>query len=124
MHLKGHTWQFRYVVRNTGTVPIAGFQLTSPRANLFHISGQSNWSYYGSGVCGQKHADILIYWSTATRSTRVIRPKHTAQFAFRVNTTGIRKMLYSLSWDAAAPQFGSIAGPAASSLQTSGPCGR
>jgi hypothetical protein len=121
-HLKGHTWQFRYAVRNTGTDPIAGFQLTSAAANLFRIRTQPGWSYYGSGVCGEKHPGILIYWSTATTSRGVIRPRRIGQFIFQVNTGGLRKMLYALSWDSAAPQFGSVVGPAASTLARSGPC--
>ena len=123
-HLQGHTWAFRYVVRNTGTVPISGFQLNSPPVHLFHIAVQRSWTYYGSGVCGKGSPSFLIYWSTGTKSDAVIQPNHSAPFSFRANTSGTKKMLFSLSWGSAGPQFASVTGPAPSSLRAGAPCGR
>lgn len=121
-HLAGHTWEFWYRVRNTGRVPLAGFEISSATANLFHIRGRSGWSYYGSGVCGGQHPGVLIYWSTSTASPRIVKPGHRAHFIFDVNTSGPTQVRYSLSWDSAAPQFGTVQGPAGSVLKASGKC--
>ncbi len=120
--LASHTWRFNYRIENIGTVPLAGFELSGPTANLFHISGRPGWAYYGSGVCGQKHPGVLIYWSTGATSGRTIPPRHIAHFRFTVNTTGTAPVRYSLSWGSASPLFGMIPGPAPSSMPTTGPC--
>lgn len=120
-HLGGHTWRFLYVVRNTGSVPIAGFQINAPRSNLFHITGMSGWSYYGSGVCGGNYQGVLIYWSTGPVGPTPIAPKGNAHFGFDVNTTGNVSAEYSLSWTNFAT-FGTTRAPAASSLPPSGSC--
>jgi hypothetical protein len=117
--LSGNTWHFRYVVQNTGTEPIAGFQLSAPRSNLFHVKTRSGWSFFGSGVCGGNPAGVLIYWST---NGNVIPPKKRGHFAFDVNTTGVTSVDYALSWGTAAPAFGKVQGPNPSSLPTSGAC--
>jgi hypothetical protein len=119
--LGAHTWQFTYRIQNTGTVPVAGFEIISPRANLFHIRGRPGWTYYGSGVCGERHPGVLIYWSTGT-TDRAIPPRGVAHFSFRVNTTGSARGTYSLSWDSATPLFGRILAPAGSSLPAAGSC--
>jgi hypothetical protein len=122
--LNGHTWEFRYVVHNTGKVPISGFQLNSGRSNLFRISAQPSWPYYGSGVCGTSSASFLIYWSTGTKSGMELGPNQTARFGFQVNTAGTKLALYALSWGSAAPQFAHIAAPAPSSLPANVACRR
>ena len=123
-HLAGQTWRFVYTVRNTGTVPVGGFELSSPPANLFHLTGRSGWSYYGSGVCGGQHPGLLVYWSTGASGRAALAPRQTARFGFSVNTSGVTQAGYALSWGAAHPLFGRINGPAPSSLPTSGPCSR
>ncbi|HZS94212.1 MAG TPA: hypothetical protein VFA78_05400, partial [Chloroflexota bacterium] len=62
-HLSGHTLRFRYRVRDVGSTPIAGFQLSGGPANLFHIVTPPGWGYMGS-YCGQHQGGILIYWSS------------------------------------------------------------
>jgi hypothetical protein len=121
-HVSRTTWQFIYSVKNTGTVPIAGFELTDPLANLYHVRGRTGWAYYGGGVCGGNHPGVLIYWSTGANSGYELPPSRTMHFRFAVNTTGTAVLHYSLSWGSAAPQFGTILGPAASSMPTTGPC--
>lgn len=117
-HLRGQTWRFRYTVRATGKTPIGGFQLNGNSANLFNIVGP-HWSFYGSGVCGQRHPGLLIYWST---STTPIQPRHAAHFGFDVNTTRVSSTSYSLSFGASAPQSGTTRAPAPSALRATGPC--
>ena len=123
-HVSRTTWQFIYGVKNTGTVPIAGFELTDPLANLYHVGGRTDWAYYGGGVCGGNHPGVLIYWSTGGNSGYELPPNRTTHFRFTVNTTGTAVLHYSLSWGSAAPQFGTILGPAASSMPTTGPCSK
>ena len=123
-HLGDRTWRFTYTVRNTGTTPIAGFQLNGPRSNLSHIQGRPGWRSFGSGVCGGRYPGFLIYWSTGKTSRTLLPPHRTARFAFTVRTTGTRPLTYSLSWSSAQPSFGQIAGPAASSLPAAGRCNR
>jgi hypothetical protein len=121
-HVTAHTWSFNYRIQNTGRLPVAGFELNGPQANLFHIQGRASWAFYGSGVCKQQHPGVLIYWSVGAASLRTIPPKHIAHFKFTVNTTGTAPLRYSVSWGSATPLFGVIAGPAPSSMPTTGPC--
>jgi hypothetical protein len=120
-HLKRHTWRFIYTVRDTGKLPIGGFQLNAPTSNLFHIANYRGWNFYGSGICRGSPNGLLIYWSTSATGT-VIKPKHTAHLGFEVNTSGVGPGTYALSWGASAPQTGKTRVPIQSSLPTTGPC--
>jgi hypothetical protein len=121
--VSGHTWQFLYTVVDTGNTPIGGFQLNTPApANLFHISTVPGWTYFGAGVCGEKYSGVLIYWSTGPADA--IQPRGRRQFGFSVNTTGKGSATYSLSYGAAKPQFGTVAGPKPSKLPATGSCQR
>jgi hypothetical protein len=119
--LSGHTFRFRYTVRDTGRTPIAGFQLNGAKANLFHLV-DPGWNPFGSGVCNGNNGTLLIYWSTSTGAANQIAPGHSAHFGFDVNTTGQSSATYAVSYAKAAAQFGSTKGPAGSSLPASGPC--
>lgn len=121
-HLHGHTWQFSYLIRDTGTVPIAGFQLNGPTAYLFHLYQPHGWNVFGSGVCGHAVKGVLAYWSVNAASPDAIAPGRSTTFRFEANTSGASHDGYSLSWGSASPQFGQIPGPAASSLPRSVPC--
>jgi len=120
-HLNGRTWRFQYTVRNTGTVPIAGFEINAPRSNLFHITGEGGWGYYGEGVCAGHYPGVLIYWSTGVTGPSLIEPKGTGHFGFDVNMTGSASASYSLSWTSFAI-FGTTPAPTGSSLAASAPC--
>lgn len=120
-HLSGHTWRFRYVVHNTGKVPIAGFEINTATSNLFNIKGPA-WNVFGSGVCKGNNPGLLVYWSTNSGATDHIAPDGTASFSFEVNTTGPTSAGYSLSYGTAAPQFGQTKVPEGSSLPATGPC--
>ena len=120
--LHGHTYQFRYTVRNTGSDTIAGFQVNSPKANLFLVAGKANWNVYGDGVCANTSTGVLVYWSTTSGSGNEIFPKHSATFTYEVNTTGVTSAHYSLSTGTASPAFGQTQAPKASTMRTSGPC--
>lgn len=122
-HTAGHTWHFIYTVRDIGAIPIAGFEVNAPPSNLFHISGPSGWTFYGSGVCNGNHGGVLVYWSTTSAQRGVIAPGHAKQFSFDVNTSGTLPATYSLSWQLAQPSFGAVGGPAGSSLPAPVPCG-
>jgi hypothetical protein len=65
---------------------------------------------------------MLVYWSTGSNAATEIKPGQSVTFRYEVNTTGIVKRLYSLSWGQASAQFGQIEGPAASDLPAGGPC--
>ena len=121
-HLRGSTWQFVYTVRNTGTVPIAGFQLNAPRSNLFNIRGKVDWTFFGGGVCGGPQPTVLIYWSTGAGPSKTIPPKGFGQFSFQVNTSGTGPVGYSLSYGTSTPLFGTVQGPRPSNLKAGGPC--
>ncbi|HZU12426.1 MAG TPA: hypothetical protein VFB58_06270 [Chloroflexota bacterium] len=116
--LAAGTWRFRYTVHDTGTLPIAGFQVNGPTANLYHIVNPG-WIFFGSGVCGQKHPGLLIYWST---NSTPIEPGKAATFGFDVKTRGTIHAIYSVSYGTSAPEFGSTRGPAASSIPAAGSC--
>lgn len=119
--LSGHTYQFRYTIRDTGSTPIAGFQINGPRANLFHLVGPG-WHAFGSGVCNGNNPNLLVYWSTNAAAGNQIPPGKSAHFGFEVNTTGQIGATYAISYGTAAAQFGHTQAPAASSLPASGPC--
>ncbi|HEX8918932.1 MAG TPA: hypothetical protein VF898_10550 [Chloroflexota bacterium] len=121
-HRAGNTWQFLYTVRNTGSTPIAGFELSAPRSNLSAVTVPTGWAVYGSGVCGGRHGGILAYWSTATASPTAIGPGAKMTFGFTVRTKALGSVLYSLSSGAATPLFGNIQGPAPSTLPARGSC--
>ncbi|HEX6508873.1 MAG TPA: hypothetical protein VF221_14695 [Chloroflexota bacterium] len=116
------TLEFTYIVRDTGSMPIAGFQIYGDIANLFDVRGMPGWTFFGSGVCGQQHGSVLIFWSTASQSQSVIHKDQTGRFSFRVNTTGQTTSKYALSWAQATPLFGTIPGPRASTMKAGGPC--
>jgi hypothetical protein len=120
-HLKGSTYRFTYTVHDTGKTPIAGFQINGPQANLFHLVN-SGWGVFGSGVCGGKHPDLLVYWSTSDAATNQIKPGKTRTFGFDVNTSGQIAGTYAVSYGTAAAQFGQTKRPAGSTLPTTGPC--
>lgn len=121
-HLSGHTWRFTYTVRDTGRVPIAGFQLNGPAANLGKIQGKMGWLAFGSGVCKQNYPGILVYWSINSASPSVIRPGRTGTFSFVAATNGTAQDGFSLSWGNAGPLFGKVIGPAQSTLPAPAPC--
>jgi hypothetical protein len=121
-HLHGSTWQFVYTVRNTGKVPIAGFQLNAARSNLFTIRGLTDWTFFGGGVCGGPQPTVLIYWSTGAVVGSTIAPNGSGQFSFQVNTSGPAPVGFSLSYQTATPFFGTVQGPRPSTLKASGPC--
>lgn len=121
-HISGHLWQFTYTVDDTGKTPIGGFQINGPSANLFGVSGRSGWAVFGAGVCQGHFPSMLVYWSTGPGSPTEIKPNDTVTFAFKANTTGTSKRLYSLSWGQATAQFAQIEGPAPSNLPASGKC--
>lgn len=120
-HLSGHTWEFRYTIRDTGTTPIAGFQINGQTANLFALAAKPAWPVFGAGICKGKYPGVLAYWSTGN-GAGPIQPGKSGHFSFRVNTSGTRSLRYSLSFGPSAPYFGSIEGPKPSSLRASGPC--
>lgn len=120
-HLSGTTYHFAYTVRDTGSTPIAGFQINGSRANLFHVKSPG-WNAFGNGICNGKNAGLLVYWSTSSGAANQLNPGKSAQFSFDVNTTGPIKSTYALSYGTATATFGSTQGPAPSSLPTSGPC--
>lgn len=120
-HLSGHTYQYRYTVRDTGTTPIAGFQINGPKANLFHLVSHG-WHAFGSGICNGNNPNLLVYWSTTAAAGNQIPPGKSAQFGFDVNTTGQAGTTYAVSYGTAAAQFGRTQAPAASTLPASGPC--
>jgi hypothetical protein len=122
-HLGGDTLQITYTVRDTGKIPIAGFQIYGDPANLFRVRGRPGWQFFGNGICGQDHPGILIFWSTTTTSGTVIPPGGQGTFSFRVNTAGTAASKYALSWGQAAPLYGNVTVPQRSSLKPSGPCG-
>jgi hypothetical protein len=123
-HGSGPLWQFTYTVHNTGKTPLGGFQLNAQRSNLWAITGHPGWAVFGTGVCGKGPTGTLVYWSTGSTATEVLRPGESAQFGFKVNTSRAVPLLYSISWDGAPPQFGTVQGPAPSALAASGPCKR
>jgi hypothetical protein len=120
--MSGHTWRFVYVVRNIGSVPIAGLQLNGPAANLFHIANPPGWTYYGSGTCSHSAPGVLIYWSTGATAKTMIAPHKSARFSFDANTAGPTTELYSLSFGSAHPLFGHLQAPAASRLPAPQTC--
>lgn len=120
-HLSGHTYKFQYTVHDTGSTPIAGFQINGPKANLFHLAGPG-WHPFGSGVCNGNNPNLLVYWSTTTGAANQISPGKTARFSFEVNTTGQIGATYAVSYSTSAAQFGHTQGPAGSTLPTTGPC--
>lgn len=120
-HLSAHTWEFRYVVRNTGTSPIGGFQLNGSSANLYAVSAHPSWPVFGSGICRGHYPGVLAYWSTGGGSGP-IEPGKAGRFSFKVNTSGSSRLKYSLSFGASAPLFGTIAGPSPSKLPVTGSC--
>lgn len=112
------TWRFRYTVKDTGRLPIAGFQINGPTANLYHIVNPG-WIYFGSGVCGQKHPGLLIYWST---NAAAIKPGKSVTFGFDVKSRGSIRATYSISYGTSPPQFGAVRAPAASTIPAPGRC--
>lgn len=116
------TWRFVYQVRNTGPIPIAGFQINSGASNLFHVREPSGWKAYGAGVCRGNYPGILMYWSTGASGLNTIPSNTTRRFSFSVRTTGTKVARYSLSWRSAQPKFGAVREPAPSSLPSSTPC--
>ncbi len=120
-HRSGHTYQFRYTIRDTGSTPIAGFQVNGPKSNLFHLIGPG-WHAFGSGVCNGNNPDLLVYWSTTNGAANQIQPGKSAHFGFDVNTTGQISDTYAISYGTSTAQFGHTQGPAASDLPASGPC--
>ncbi|MDQ2743571.1 MAG: hypothetical protein M3Z66_14940 [Chloroflexota bacterium] len=121
-HLSHATWEYQYLVHNTGTTTIAGFQINGRRANLFDLAERPHWLPFGSGVCGGSPSGILIYWSIGPGSASIIPPGATGHFSFRVNTSGTVSLLYALSSGQFHPQFGTVSGPAPSLLPAMGPC--
>lgn len=120
-HLSGHTWEFSYTVHDTGTSPIAGFQINGQPANLFAVRAKPGWPVFGSGICHGKYPGVLVYWSTGA-GPGPIQPGKTGRFSFKVNTSGSLPLRYSLSFGANPPLFGTTEGPAPSSRRASGPC--
>ena len=116
------TWRFDYTVHNSGKTPLAGFQLDAARANLYNVYGKGGWAVFGNGICGGNYSNLLVYWSTGSRSPAALHPGGSARFGFTVQTTRPAAMTYSLSWGNAAAQFGTTQGPASSSLRARGPC--
>ena len=122
VHLRGDIWAFNYKILNTGTVPIAGFQLNGPKSNLYAVTSRKLWNSFGSGICQRRLAGILVYWSTGLSSSSVVQPGDTITLSFKTRTHGTHKDVYSLSWDGASPQFGKVLAPAASSLPVTQVC--
>lgn len=120
--LGGHAWQFLYTVRNTGKVPIAGFQLNGLRVPLYHLTTRSGWGFFGTG-CGGNYPNVLIYWSTGSTSPSRIGRGQTAMFGFKAETASTTRLDYSLSFGQAHPAFGVTTGPAPSTLPAPGGCG-
>lgn len=121
-HLGIQSWRFVYAVRNTGPIPIAGFQIDSGRSHLFNLRQPAGWAAYGAGVCGGRHPGILVYWSTTASGLHTIPSNATRHFSFLVRTARTRKARYSVSWRSAQPDFGQIRIPAPSSLPPGVPC--
>lgn len=119
--LSGHAWEFRYTIRDTGTSPIAGFQINGQTANLYAVTATPRWPVFGSGICHGKYPGVLVYWSTGA-GIGPIQPGKIGTFSFRVSTSGSRALRYSLSFGAAPPLFGMTEGPAPSSRPTHGSC--
>jgi hypothetical protein len=119
-HLKGTLWRFEYTIRNTGKAPIAGLQISGTPANLTKISARAGWNYYGAGVCKGSAKGILIYWSTGAGSPTEIHPGQSVTLSFETRTKGTTHDQYSLSWDGATPQFGTLTAPAPSTLPVTG----
>jgi hypothetical protein len=115
-------WTFRYTVENTGSTPIAGFQINGPTANLYDIHSGTGWIPFGSGVCHGNFPGILIYWSIGPGHTATIPSGGSSTFTFRANTRGIVPAGYSLSYGSSRPYFGTVDTPHASTLPASGPC--
>jgi hypothetical protein len=120
-HLSGHTYQFRYTVRDTGRTPIGGFQINGPKSNLYHLV-DPGWHAFGAGVCNGHDPNLLVYWSTSQDAANLIRPGKSARFGYDVNTSGQTAATYAISYGTAAAQFGRTQAPAASTLPASGPC--
>jgi hypothetical protein len=114
--LKGSLWRFAYTIHNTGTVPIAGLQLSGAPTNLTAISSRTQWNFYGAGVCHNSAPGILIYWSTGSSSPTVVKPGGRITLSFQTRTTGSVTDQYALSWAGASPRFGTIKAPAPSTL--------
>lgn len=122
--VKADTYVFTYTVHDTGSTPIAGFQLNGQSANLFALGGPAAWSRFGSGVCGGKYPGVLIYWSTNSASHSVMQAGSRATFRYKVRTTGETAATYSLSYGNARPQFGIVRIPAPSTRPVPGVCSR
>jgi hypothetical protein len=118
----GDTWTFRYIIHNTGNVPIAGFQLNGPKSNLYDVSTRRLWNSFGSGICQRRLAGILIYWSTGLSSSSVVQPGDSITLSFKTRTHGTVRDSFSLSWDGAKPLFGKVLAPAASNLHVTQVC--
>lgn len=120
-HISGHVWEYHYIVQDTGTSPIGGFQINGQAANLYAIRESPHWPVFGSGICHGKYPGVLVYWSTGS-GIGPIQPGKSARFSFKVATSGSRTLRYSLSFGAGPPFFGTTQGPAPSSLPAHGAC--
>jgi hypothetical protein len=122
MRAAAQSWRFTYYVRNTGPIPIAGFQINSNAADLFRVRQPRGWTAYGAGVCHGNYPGILIYWSTSASGLHTVPSNATRRFSFFVRTRGTKAVRYSLSWRSARPEFGKIVDPAPSSLPATARC--
>jgi hypothetical protein len=120
-HISRHVWEYRYTIRDSGTSAIGGFQINGRRANLYAVSASPRWPVFGSGICHGKYPGVLVYWSTGG-GAGPIEPGKTGHFSFRVETSGSRRLRYSLSFGSDAPFFGTVEGPAPSSRPARGSC--
>lgn len=117
-HVGDRTWLFRYTLLDAGSTPIGGFQISGPRSRLFDVVQPKGWVPTGGGICGQPSSTVLVYWSTG--SAGVLQPGQTAYFSFKVRTAGPTALGYSVAWQTAVPEFGTISGPQGSNLRAPG----
>lgn len=121
-HLVKSAWEFSYTIHNTGKVPIAGLQINGGTSNLYDITNQRLWSFFGAGVCNKGPSGILIYWSTGLTSPTLIKPGDSLTFRFKSRTARTVQDTYSFSWGSATPQFGRVTAPAPSTLSSPQKC--